>query len=59
MEDAKPHPFGYERMSTGIASNLRMAEPNEIAELALFLTSDQASFINGAVVTADGGWTAY
>jgi NAD(P)-dependent dehydrogenase (short-subunit alcohol dehydrogenase family) len=59
MEEAQPHAFGYERMSTGIASNIRMAEPNEIAELALFLASDQASFINGTVVTADGGWTAY
>lgn len=59
MEGAAPHPFGYERMSTGIASNLRTAEPIEIARLALFLASDQSGFVNGTVITADGGWTAY
>lgn len=34
-------------------------QPGEVAQLALFLASDEASFINGVVVTADGGWTAY
>ncbi|MCZ8013356.1 MAG: SDR family oxidoreductase [Gemmatimonas sp.] len=33
-------------------------ESSDIAELALFLASDAARFINGAVVTADGGWMA-
>jgi NAD(P)-dependent dehydrogenase (short-subunit alcohol dehydrogenase family) len=59
MENAHPNPFGYERMSAGAANNLRVAQPEEIAELALFLASDKSSFINGAVVVADGGWTAY
>jgi NAD(P)-dependent dehydrogenase (short-subunit alcohol dehydrogenase family) len=36
-----------------------MGEPEEIAQIAAHLCSDEASFINGAVITADGGWTAY
>lgn len=36
----------------------RLAEPNEIANTALFLASDEASFITGAVLLADGGFTA-
>jgi 3-oxoacyl-[acyl-carrier protein] reductase len=35
----------------------RFGEPEEIAALAAFLVSDEASYIHGAVLTADGGWT--
>ena len=36
----------------------RMARPEEIANAALFLLSDEASFVNGAVLAVDGGGTA-
>ena len=36
----------------------RHAEPAEIAEVAAFLCSDRASFITGAVLPVDGGWSA-
>ena len=36
----------------------RLGEPREIADAAAFLCSDEASFITGAAILADGGWTA-
>lgn len=35
----------------------RHAQPAEIANVALFLASDEASFVHGAILLADGGWT--
>ncbi|MBO0461475.1 3-oxoacyl-ACP reductase [Enterococcus sp. DIV1298c] len=34
----------------------RWAQPEEVAELTLFLATPQASYIHGAVVPIDGGW---
>lgn len=36
----------------------RLIEPEEVAELTLFLCSKEASFINGSSIVMDGGWTA-
>lgn len=36
----------------------RMGKPDEIAHMALYLSSDEAAFANGGVHTIDGGWTA-
>jgi NAD(P)-dependent dehydrogenase (short-subunit alcohol dehydrogenase family) len=36
----------------------RLGEPDEIAQAALFLASDEASFITGACLPVDGGYTA-
>ena len=49
--------LGTVMLATGFGT--RMADPLEIANIALFLSSDEASIINGAVVTADSGLTAF
>jgi 2-keto-3-deoxy-L-fuconate dehydrogenase len=36
----------------------RLGQPQEIADLALYICSPAADFMNGSVVTIDGGWTA-
>jgi NAD(P)-dependent dehydrogenase (short-subunit alcohol dehydrogenase family) len=48
-----------QRIAPGFALNTRTSDPLEVARLALFLASDEASFVNGTAVVADGGWTAY
>lgn len=48
-----------ERIMPGMALNPRNSNPMEVAQVALFLASDDASFVNGTTITADGGWTAY
>src|SRR4029450_3450866 len=45
-EPTKHMPFG------------RAAEPDEVADLAVFLASDRASYISGVVMTLDGGEAA-
>jgi NAD(P)-dependent dehydrogenase (short-subunit alcohol dehydrogenase family) len=41
-----------------LAPLLRIAQPEEVAELVIFLLSERASYITGASIAADGGATA-
>lgn len=48
-------PETFSRIKTGILLN-RMGQPAEIANLVLFLLSDQATYITGADFLIDGGY---
>ncbi len=37
----------------------RIGSPSDIAHGALFLASDESSYITGSELVIDGGWTAY
>lgn len=59
IDMSKITPLINDRIMAGLALNPRTGEPSEIARAALFLASDDASFVNGAVLVMDGGWSAY
>ncbi|WP_312871227.1 SDR family NAD(P)-dependent oxidoreductase [Streptomyces lonarensis] len=40
------------------AGSGRLGDPEELAAVIVFLASDEASFINGAVLPVDDGWSA-
>ena len=50
-----PDPLGMQALQA--TGETPIGQPRQIANLALFLASDEASFINGDIVKADGGWT--
>ncbi|OMF38433.1 3-ketoacyl-ACP reductase [Paenibacillus sp. FSL H8-0548] len=50
--------FGASRTKVTQGVIPRVGQAEEIAQVALFLASDESSFVNGAVIAADGGWTA-
>ena len=61
MAGADPTRFDHEALSQygkWHAANPRTLQPDEVANLTLFLASDEASGINGAAVPVDAGWTA-
>jgi NAD(P)-dependent dehydrogenase (short-subunit alcohol dehydrogenase family) len=51
-------PIGATRLGPVLSLGERIAQPEQMADAAVFLASDAASFINGAIVPVDGGWSA-
>jgi NAD(P)-dependent dehydrogenase (short-subunit alcohol dehydrogenase family) len=56
--DAPRNDFGAARFRLAHGTKPRHGEPDEIARVAAFLASDDASFVNGVAVPVDGGWMA-
>lgn len=59
IDYSKVTPLINERIMTGLSLNPRASKPEEVARVALFLVSEDSSFVNGTTVVADSGWTAY
>ena len=61
-DQAKTHGISEEKVIEEIMLTepaiKRLIEPEEVAEFTAFLCTPEASFINGASLTMDGGWTA-
>ncbi|MGE7602542.1 SDR family oxidoreductase [Peribacillus sp. NPDC097675] len=55
----KPNELGQLKVGSGAMNAPKLAEPTHIANVILLVASEQASFINGAVIPVDAGWLAY
>jgi NAD(P)-dependent dehydrogenase (short-subunit alcohol dehydrogenase family) len=53
----EPSALGMETLEKSLVCSVRFASAEELANVILFVASDEASFISGAEVVADGGWT--
>ncbi|MEU4269181.1 3-hydroxybutyrate dehydrogenase [Streptomyces sp. NPDC026092] len=62
-DQAAAHGIPPERVLTEVllkdSALKRLIEPEDVAEAVLYLCAPQASFITGASLTLDGGWTAH
>ncbi len=56
---SQPSERGTARTMPGMSLMNRVGDPLEIAAAAVFLASDASTFVNGATLTVDGGWSAY
>lgn len=49
---------GFEAKRALVTASRRVGEPQDIADVALFLASPRASYVNGAEVSVDGGMSS-
>ena len=56
IEDRQPAPF-IEKYTQHVVLGNRMANPDDIAGVLLFLLSDQSHYVTGQNIIVDGGWT--
>ena len=58
MIDGAPDPDAMREALTGMVPLGRLAQPQDIADMALFLASDESRLVTGAEFVVDGGLTA-
>ncbi|MFE9096924.1 3-hydroxybutyrate dehydrogenase [Streptomyces sp. NPDC007264] len=62
-DQARAHGIPEERVLSEVllqdSAVKRLIEPEEVAEAVVYLCSPQASFVTGASLVLDGGWTAH
>ncbi len=56
--DQQPDPAAARRQVAAHYALGRIAQPDEIAHVALFLASDESSFLTGSAIVVDGGLTS-
>ncbi len=49
---------GFEAKRAAVTANRRVGEPQDIADVALFLASPRAAYVNAAELAVDGGMTS-
>lgn len=54
----KNHGFSLDAKVRALTPMRRWGKPEEMANAALFLASDEANFITGHILVVDGGWLA-
>lgn len=55
----RPNTDGYQRLSGVLGLSPAPGEATDIADAALFLASDDSTYINGVILPVDGGWTSF
>ncbi len=53
-----PSQHGYAQLGPNLATIPRTGKPEEIASVILLLATNEADFVNGAVIPVDGSWLA-
>ncbi|MCS5517106.1 SDR family oxidoreductase [Pseudomonas qingdaonensis] len=57
--ESVPDPVAFKKGLEARSPLNKMGEPVDIANMILFLSSDDSTFATGAMFTVDGGYTAW